>query len=188
MNELAYKDEPFSETIGGETVLMSPSPNAKHNGIIRNLCAIFQPFLRGKRCRLFVDGIDVHLDDENTFVPDLAIVCDRGKIKGDGIHGAPDLVVEVLSLSTMARDRGVKKDAYEKAGVREYWIVSPDTESVEVYCLRDGRLVLDHVYVIFPDWEWARMNEKERAAAKASGKVSRYDELLVEIREIFEDI
>lgn len=188
MNEPAYKDEPFSETIHGKTVLMSPSPNAKHNGVITNLCAIFRPFLKGKRCKLFVDGIDVHLDDENTFVPDLAIVCDRGKIKGDGIHGAPDLVVEVLSLSTMARDRGLKKDAYERAGVREYWIADPVSESVEVYHLRDGRFVLDHVYVIFPDWEWARMSEEERAAAQLSVKVSLYDDLLVDVREVFEDI
>ena len=188
MNNLAYKDEPFCETISGKTVMMSPRPNAKHNGTIRNLTRIFSTFLRGKRCRLFVDGIDVHLDDENTFVPDLAIVCDRGKIKDDGIHGAPDLVVEVLSLSTMTRDRGVKKDAYERVGVREYWIVNPESESVEVYHLKDGRFVLDHAYVVFPEWEWERMNEKERAEARLSVKVSLYDDLLVDIREVFEDI
>ena len=188
MNNLAYKDEPFRETIHGQTVLMSPSPNARHNGVIANLCAIFRPFLRGKRCRLFIDGIDVHLDEENTFVPDLAIVCDRRKIKGDGIHGAPDFVVEVLSLSTMARDKGVKKNAYERAGVQEYWIVDPVSESIEVYHLQNGRFELDHAYVVFPEWEWARMSEEERAEARLSVKVSLYDDLEIDIREVFEDI
>ena len=188
MNNLAYKDEPFRETIRGKTVPMSPSPNARHNGVITNLTRIFSTFLRGKRCRLFVDGIDVHLDEENTFVPDLAIVCDRGKVKGDGIHGAPDLIVEVLSLSTMARDRGIKKNAYERAGVREYWIVDPVSESIEVYHLRDERFELDHAYVVFPEWEWARMSEEERAEARLSVKVSLYNDLLIDIREVFEDI
>ena len=188
MNELAYRDEPFSETIHGKTVLMSPSPNAKHNGTVRNLTRIFSTFLRGKRCRLFVDGIDVHLDDENTFVPDLAIVCDRGKIKGDGIHGAPDLVIEITSPSTHRNDRLVKFNRYQRAGVREYWIADPVSESIEVYCVRNGRFALDHVYVVFPEWEWARMNDEERAATRLSVKVSLYDDLIIDIREIFEDI
>ncbi|MBR1885955.1 MAG: Uma2 family endonuclease, partial [Schwartzia sp.] len=96
-------------------------------------------------------------------------------------------IVEVLSLSTMARDRGIKKNAYERAGVREYWIVDPVSESIEVYHLRDGRFELDHAYVVFPEWEWARMSEEERAEARLSVKVSLYNDLAIDIREVFED-
>ncbi|MEO0563414.1 MAG: Uma2 family endonuclease, partial [Chloroflexota bacterium] len=53
-------------------------------------------------------------------------------------HGAPDLVIEVLSPSTAARDRGVKFDHYETAGVREYWLIDPMGLFVEVYTLKDG--------------------------------------------------
>ena len=152
MNNLAYKDEPRTEIIHGKTVMMSPSPNLRHNSIAGNIHRIFSNFLRGKRCRVFMDGVDVHLDDENTFIPDLAIVCDRRKLRIDGIYGAPDLVVEVLSPSTATRDKGTKKEVYERAGVKEYWIVDPLAKSIDVYHLRDGRLVLDYSYVEFPDW------------------------------------
>ena len=185
---MAYQEDIFEETINGNTVLMSPRPATEHNGVVRNLSRIFGNFLRGKRCRLFLDGEELHLNERNVFVPDLFIVCDRDKVKHNGVFGAPDLVVEVLSPSSITRDKGVKKDAYERAGVKEYWIVDPISQSIEVYHLREGRLALDHAYIIFPDWEWERMTEQEKAEAKLSVKVSLYDDLEVDIREVFEDI
>ena len=186
---LAYREDVREEIINGKTVLMSPRPATKHNRVAGNIYGIFWQFLRGKkRCVAFGDGEPVHLDDKNTLLPDAFIVCDRKKITGKGIYGAPDLVVEVLSPSSITRDKGVKKDAYERAGVQEYWIVDPISQSIEVYHLREGRLALDHAYIIFPDWEWERMTEEEKAEAKLSVKVSLYDDLEVDIREVFEDI
>lgn len=69
----------------------------------------------------------------------MLVVCDGDKIKNDGIHGAPDFVAEVLSEGTAAKDLGAKKELYERAGVREYWIIHPDTRSVFRYILEDGR-------------------------------------------------
>ncbi|MBR1761227.1 MAG: Uma2 family endonuclease [Schwartzia sp.] len=188
MNEaLAYRDEPFAEKINGQTILMSPSPAVSHNRIAGNIYSIFRQFLKGKKhCVPFFDGVDVHLDDDNVFIPDVMIVCDRNKIKHNGIYGAPDLVVEILSPSTLTRDRGVKKAVYERAGVREYWIVDPLAQSVEVYHLREGKLELDHAYIVYPDWEWERMTEKEKEEARLSVKVSLYDNLEVDVREVFE--
>ncbi|MBQ7516203.1 MAG: Uma2 family endonuclease [Schwartzia sp.] len=184
---LAYRDEPLVEKIDGQIVSMSPSPAVEHNRIAGNIYSIFRQFLKGKkRCEPFFDGVDVHLDDDNIFVPDVMIVCDRSKIRPDGIYGAPDLVVEILSPSTLTRDRGIKKTVYERAGVREYWIVDPLAKSVEVYHLREGKLELDHAYIVYPDWEWERMTEKEKAAARLSVKVSLYDSLDVDVREVFE--
>ncbi|MBR1761706.1 MAG: Uma2 family endonuclease [Schwartzia sp.] len=188
MNNLAYKDEPRAEIIRGKTVMMSPSPTIGHNTVAGNVYRIFANFLRGKRCRVFTDNVDVHLDEENTFVPDVTIVCDRSKLRADGIYGAPDLVVEVLSPSTATRDKGTKKAVYERAGVLEYWIVDPLAKSIDVYHLRENRLELDYSYVEFPDWEWARMTEKERAEARLSVKISLYDDLVVDVREVFEDM
>ena len=185
---LKNRDELFSETINGQTVLMSPRPAVSHNAVITNLSRIFSTFLRGKRCRLFSDGVDVHLDETNTFVPDVMIVCDKSKIHPDGVYGAPDLVVEVLSPSSVTRDRGIKKNIYAKNGVREYWIADPVSKSIEVYYLQNGQLDFDHAYVSFPDWEWARMTDEEKDAACLSVKVSLYDDLLVDVREVFEDV
>ena len=65
--------------------------------------------MKGKSCIAFPDGVAVYFDDKNYFVPDCMIVCDKKKIQNDGIHGAPDLVVEVLSQGTARFDRGHKK-------------------------------------------------------------------------------
>ena len=188
MDNLAYQDEhAITETINGKEVLMSPRPATQHSRIASNIHGIFWQFLRRKRCETFFEP-DLFLDENNNFVPDVLIVCDKDKIKYNGIYGAPDLVVEVLSPSTVTRDRGVKKDAYEKAGVREYWIVDPLSKSIEVYHLKEGRLALDHAYVVFPEEEWARMTDADKAAARLSVKVSLYDDLLVDVREVFEGL
>ena len=175
------------ETINGREYLMSPRPASRHLRTASNIHGLFWQFLRGKRCEAFFEP-DVFLDEETNVVPDVVIVCDKDKIKYNGIHGAPDLVVEVLSPSTAARDRGIKKAAYEKAGVKEYWIVDPSVKSVEVYHLQEGRLELFDVFLVYPPEEWERMNEEERAKARLPVKVSLYDDLLVDVREVFENV
>ncbi len=189
MNSTAiYQDDhTIIEKINGQEVLMSPRPATRHSRAAGRIYGIFFQFLRKKRCEAFFEH-EVHLDDENVFVPDVLIICDKNKIKANWIDGAPDLVVEVLSPSTTINDRGIKKDVYERSGVKEYWIVDPSAKSIEVHYLKDGRLVLDHVYMIFPPEEWERMTEEQRAAARLSVKVSLYDDLLVDVREVFEDI
>ncbi len=188
-NAAAYQDENaiITEVINGKEVLMSPRPATKHAITAGNIYHIFRGFLKGKRCKAFFEH-EVHLDENNIFVPDVLIVCNQNNIKTNWIDNAPELVVEVLSPSIATNDRGIKKDTYEKAGVKEYWIVDPLSKSIEVYYLKDGRLVLDHVYMIFPPEEWERMTEAQRAAARLYVKVSLYDDLLVDVREVFEDI
>lgn len=178
----------YPEIIDGKPVMMSPRPSVSHNAIVMNVTRIFSTFLRGKRCRVFVDGVDVHLDEENTVAPDVLIVCDKGKIKYDGIHGAPDLVVEVLSPSTQKYDRTTKKALYERFGVKELWLVDPLSKSIEVFHLRDGRLELDDVRTVIPDYELADMDEDEKRDALLPVKVSLYDDLLVDVAEVFEDV
>ena len=177
----------ITEIINGQEVLMSPRPATRHSRAAGRIYGIFFQFLRKKRCEAFFEH-EVHLDDENIFVPDVLIICDKDKIKPNFIEGAPDLVVEVLSASTAARDKGIKKDAYEKAGVKEYWIVDPVSKSIDVYHLKNEKFILDHVYTVYPDWEWERMTEDQHAAARLTVKVSLYDDLFVDVREVFEDI
>ena len=116
------------------------------------------------------------------------IISNRESIHEDAIYGAPDLVVEVLSPSTMRRDRTMKMKKYAAAGVREYWIVTPGTKSVEVYLNQEGTFELDEVYVDFTELELKAMDEEERQAVKWQIKVSLYDDLFVDVKEIFEKV
>ena len=187
---LAYKEEYLKEElINGQVVLMSPKTSISHVKIIDNISTIFNIFLKGKTCQSFPDGVAVFLTEKDYFVPDFMVVCDPEKIKNDGIHGAPDLVVEVLSPSTAKRDRTYKKQVYEQCGVREYWLVSPNEKSVEQYLLDNDQLVLHNVYAIYPDFQLARMTEEERAeASNCQFKCSLYDDLLINLDDIFDRV
>lgn len=184
-DNLAYQEEPWEELIHGEVVAMSPRPKFNHNRVAFRIAHLFENYLRGKGCTVIADGTDLYLTDEDRFVPDMMVVCDRDKIQENGVHGAPDLVVEVLSHSTANRDRGYKKDAYAKSGVREYWIVNPGDRSVEVYLSREGDLAFDHVYSLYPDSVLEGMTEEERAALETHFKCSLYDDFDISLEEIF---
>ena len=176
------------EMIDGVPFLMSPCASVAHNIVGTNLVSMFCNYLKGKHCRLFMDGVDVHFDEKNTLVPDMLIVCDRKKIRPDGIYGAPDLVVEILSPSTARRDRMQKKAVYERFGVKEYWLVNTKDKAIEVYLLKDGKLELDNVYTVYEEWQWNQLTDEEKAAAQLSVKVSLYDDLTIDIRDIFDEV
>jgi len=182
---LAYQEERREELIGGKVVAMSPRPSVNHNRVAFNIAFLFERYLRGKKCTPFADGTDLYLTDEEQYIPDFMVVCDPDKIKSDGIHGAPDLVVEVLSPSTTRNDKTHKKDVYAKCGVREYWIVSPEEKSIEVYRLDGTGFVLHDIYTVHPDWQLAQMSEEERAAVVTHFKCSLFDDLDISLDDIF---
>lgn len=184
-SSLAYENDIREELIGGEVVAMSPRPAVNHNRVAFRIAHLFEIYLEGKPCNVFSDGYDLFLDEENNFVPDMMVVCDPGKVKFDGIHGAPDLVVEVLSPSTAKYDRGHKMRAYQRRGVREYWIVDPVNRAVEQYLLRDGTLELETIYAIFPGYALAKMTEEERAAIVTRFKCSLFDDFEIALEDIF---
>ena len=129
---LAYQEEPREELLNGKIFMMS-SPSVNHYQITFNIVSAFQSYLKGKNCRAFGDGVDVYLTEEDRVIPDAMIVCNKDSIQKNGIHGTPELIVEVLSPSTAKNDKGYKKDLYESVGVREYWIVDPEKQRVMVY-------------------------------------------------------
>jgi len=175
----------FYEVINGEEIMMSPA-RPIHNSIAINLIRIISGYLKGKKCRLFYDAF-VRLG-ESTFIPDLMIVCDRQKIKTGHIEGAPDFVVEILSAGTQKRDLGIKKDIYEKFGIKEYWIINPWDKSIMVYRLKDAKFELDNVYRDYDDWELESMDERDRAATKLTLKISLYDDLEISVKDVFDDL
>ena len=186
MNDnLAYQEERREEIIGGKVVMMSPRPSFNHNQVSYNISRLFGNYLYGKKCTPIADGMDLYLDEDNQFVPDFMVVCDPDKIKSDGVHGAPYLVVEVLSPSTARNDRTYKKETYAKCGVREYWLVSPEEKSLEIYRTNGTEFVLHDIYALYPDWQLAKMSKEERAALLTHFQCSLFDDLDISLEDIF---
>ena len=173
MNNLAYQysndelaEELDFELIEGEKVVMAAAaPFVNHINIVSRLIVIF-----GK-----------YIDEKNIEVrPDLSIVCDLTMVKnGKKVYGAPDLVVEVLSESTMDNDLGPKKLAYEECGVKEYWIVDQWSRRIEIYHLIDGKFAFSKTYRVSDDEEIKKDDTKNKI------KVSIFDDLIVDVRDVF---
>jgi len=132
------------ELIRGEALAMA-GPNRRHQAILVEMLHHFSNHLQGKPCQVYCAPCDVRLfydeelgeDDDTVVQPDILVVCDEGKLGEEGIRGAPDLVVEILSPSNTVFEMAEKRDLYENAGVREYWVVNPKDNEVTVHCLRD---------------------------------------------------
>ena len=148
---LAWDENERAEIIDGEAVMMAP-PTTSHQLISGEIFRQMANYLEGKKCRAIPAPFAVRLfekdgerpEDVDTMVePDISIVCDQGKLDKHGCKGAPDMVVEILSPSTRRHDRIVKLGLYQRAGVREYWIVDPENRAVQVFTLTDG-LLLPH--------------------------------------------
>jgi Uma2 family endonuclease len=91
--------------------------------------------------KVFVSPVDVVLDSENTVQPDLVFVssANLGIIQQRAIFGTPDLLVELVSSSSVRRDRYDKKELYARFGVKEYWIGDPANKTLEVLTLKESR-------------------------------------------------
>jgi Uma2 family endonuclease len=133
-----WPDEERWEIIDGEAYMMSPAPTTRHQAILGALAREFLNYFHNKRCKPFLSPIDVKLSEEDIVQPDIVVVCDEKQIRETHIEGAPALVIEILSPSSAMQDRMRKMHLYAKAGVKEYWIVTPHPSMVEVFLL-DGK-------------------------------------------------
>jgi len=122
------------ELICGQLV-MTPAPSPSHQRVLRALFRLFDDVVDEETGELFFAPIDVQLSEATVLQPDLVFVAQNrlDLIGKQNVGGAPDLVAEVLSSSTAHRDLTEKKRLYEQHGVREYWIVDSDSETVEVF-------------------------------------------------------
>jgi Uma2 family endonuclease len=129
-----------TELLDGE-LIVSPAPVPQHQSIVMHIIGVLLPITNAIGGKLFSSPIDVYLDDTNVAQPDLVWVApDSGcAVTSKRLQGAPDLVVEVFSPGTERRDRGYKYDLYQRYGVREYWMVSPEGQYIEVCRLEAGQ-------------------------------------------------
>lgn len=135
-----FPDDLRCEIIAGEVYDMTPAPTTVHQAVVLRAGYLIERDLetKGYPCRIFLAPTDVILSDNDVVQPDVLIVCDRSKIKEAGIFGAPDVVFEVISPGTEAKDRKKKRDLFERFGVKEYFMVHPQREYVEKYSLDGG--------------------------------------------------
>jgi Uma2 family endonuclease len=138
--ELDVDDNLWYELLNGELVKKS-SPSPRHQRASMKLSSIMHLFTSQQNLGLvYCAPIDVFVDEYNVPQPDILFIRNENKhiITSDGIMGAPDLVVEILSPSSILNDRGIKQRLYQRLGVQEYWIVDPKNNAIEVYRLTEG--------------------------------------------------
>ena len=134
------------ELLHGEDI-MSPAPTEKHQRLVGNVFILIRSKVPSGE--VFITPVDVYLDDENIVQPDVLWIAAGNACKwfeGKYVSGAPDLVVEVFSPGTVRADKKVKFQLYEKFGVREYWMVDPEKNSLEIGQLQNGRFTRIDVF------------------------------------------
>jgi Uma2 family endonuclease len=137
-------DDLRHEIIGGEHYV-TPSPVTQHQRISRELLYLLMQYLKAHPIgEVFGAPFDVLLSNVDIVVPDLIYVSNERAhfLTSKNLQGPPDLVVEILSPGTKRRDLGIKRDLYERVGVREYWVVDPDREVLTSY----GRRAADAIF------------------------------------------
>jgi Uma2 family endonuclease len=147
---LTWLDDKRRELINGIVNAMS-APTSRHQRIIINLGKeLLNLIIKNKgKCEVYPAPFDVRLpkngEKEDHLIytvvqPDICIVCDPAKIDENGCLGAPDFIAEIQSPSTAKYDLNEKFNLYESVGVREYWIVFPYDETIQVFILQpDGK-------------------------------------------------
>lgn len=151
---LQWPDDTRYELIDGEAFRMAPTPLIEHQEFAGEVYCQLANQLDGQPCRPCIAPVDVRLpraDEADAAIdtvvqPDVLVVCDPSKIDRRGVRGAPDWVLEVLSPSTAAHDQIAKRRTYERAGVREYWLVHPGDRTLTVYVLENGQYGRPEIY------------------------------------------
>lgn len=156
-----------AELIDGKMYMMA-TPTLTHQDILGwlNMRIRLHIMEKGGPCRVLPAPFAVYIkDDEQNYVePDISVICDSDKLDEKGCHGAPDWVLEIVSPSSKTMDYIRKCSLYEKAGVREYWIIDPKEKSILVYDFARGTL--------------------ERHSFTEKVKVGIYDDLFLDFGEV----
>jgi Uma2 family endonuclease len=142
---LTWSDDVRYELIEGTPYMMSPAPSRNHQDVAGSIFNQIYNYLDGKPCKVYIAPFDVRLnadeDDDTVVQPDISVFCDIKKLDDKGAKGAPDMAIEVLSPSSISYDSLVKLNIYRKYGVREYWVVNPESKVVTVHLLKGGDYV-----------------------------------------------
>jgi Uma2 family endonuclease len=178
---LTWLDGEARELIHGFIKMMSPAPRMRHANVSFNLSWQIGAIVKRSKgkCKVFYAPFDVRFpkqgetayDKIDTVVqPDICVVCDLSKLDERGCCGAPDMIVEILSISTFKKDITEKFALYEENGVKEYWIVHPKENAINVFLLQEnGKYDAGAIYEL-----------------KGKVPVHIFDNYLIDLDDIFE--
>lgn len=142
----SWRFEERVELIKGKIFKMGDAPGGNHQLISGSIAGELYQFLKGKKMHVFMAPFDIRLvgdeiadEDVRTVVqPDISVICDSVKLLDQrSCLGSPDIVVEILSPGNNVKELKIKYDLYEEFGVKEYWLVYPDEQSLIQYVLTD---------------------------------------------------
>ena len=134
-------DENRYELTNGKLYMMS-SPSNVHQSISTELLIQIGTFLRGKTCQVTHDfNVRLWKDEDTVYIPDILVVCDNSKMNETECTGAPDFIIEIVSPSNAYRDFLIKLNEYRRSGVKEYWIIDPESKKVYVHIFDNGRYI-----------------------------------------------
>ena len=178
---LTWMDEKRRELIGGFIKMMSPAPRRIHQDVAARLFTQLWNQFSDKTCKAYFAPFDVRFpnnpgetSDEQVYTvvqPDISVICDLTKLDDKGCIGAPDFIIEIISPGTAKHDVEDKYHLYENHGVKEYWIVYPESKTVSVFLLdAKGEFQLIGMY-----------------ADDSKVKVNIFEDVVVELEEVFKD-
>lgn len=176
---LTWTEDEKCEIIDGMPY-MQAAPSWQHQSVTGELYRQISNYLVNKPCRAFVASFDLCLaeynetDDEisNVVQPDIVIVCDKNNLRKTGYFGVPTLIIETTSPTTARRDRVSKFNMYEKAGVKEYWIVDPEGKFVNVFILQPNK----------------RYGRPETYTDENKIQVATFPELIIDLNIVFNNL
>ena len=154
---LTWQFDERVELIRGWISRMSPAPLRIHQRISTRITVQIGSYLKNKRCEVYTAPFDVRLtnkrkklSDKSIFSvvqPDISVICDMEKLDDKGCIGAPEWIIEILSPGNARKEMKEKFSLYEENGVKEYWVISPIYEMVQVFDLINEKFVLRNNYV-----------------------------------------
>lgn len=141
--DLRENSDQIIEYIDG-AIFMSPSPSTKHQRISGRLHAQLFQLVDGSNCEVFHAPFDVELASEEMdgikiVIPDLSVICDKSGLNEEKYVGVPSIIIEIVSPSNQSHDLVFKLNLYMQYGVKEYWIVNPILNTVQVYTLDENK-------------------------------------------------
>lgn len=183
----SFEIDRWEEVRGGVLVKMEPVPFTPHQTITHNIYDALRNSLSNKNCKVYGSGVGVNLTINDNFVPDIMIIKDLTIIKSNGIEGVPDFIAEVVNPISEEADRGYKKEIYEKSGVKEYWIVTPETKSIEIYHLNSGKFRLNRICRIYDESFFNVISNEERKVIETEQNINLkiFENIQISITDIF---
>ncbi|HMO40190.1 MAG TPA: Uma2 family endonuclease [Saprospiraceae bacterium] len=178
---LTWRFEERVEIIKGKLIRISPAPNRRHQRISFQITSQLARHFENNPCEVYYAPFDVRLLDSkkshkadqeiySVVQPDICVICDRSKLDDRGCLGAPDWIIEIISRGNSKKELDDKYRLYEANGVREYWIVHPNDQTIAAFELHNDQYRLRRIY-----------------SSEENAPVGIFKDLVLDLEAVFQD-